>query len=296
MDAPEGATLTGQEAQELLDAFGAMAPLLKKSSLATNDGGRDHKKAKTQHKPKETDQHVDLHQVVQQMARLLLRLDVDQNLMRRQDSFVFYMQMEQESVIHVLSAKAKTWHAEVTQQTGQMKTQDWRPLRATLMHTLALTLQHRLMKLYQSQPSDPLFQTALQHRLLNDKGEFFFHRWDTASQSLTQTDQTPVPMERMKRYVDQLVENTMDPANTIKFHSLKPSDQKMTPWLLQISLRCDELQTLLEALVGCKVWCLLGASLKGHTLYQSHQAQQLKTMLGKGKGKSKSNGKGKTHT
>ena len=37
------------------------------------------------------------------------------------------MQMEQESVIHVLSAKAKTWHAEVTQQTGQMKTQDWRP-------------------------------------------------------------------------------------------------------------------------------------------------------------------------
>ena len=230
------------------------------------------------------------------MARLLLRLDVDQNLMRRQDSFVFYMQMEQESVIHVLSAKAKTWHAEVTQQTGQMKTQDWRPLRATLMHTLALTLQHRLMKLYQSQPSDPLFQTALQHRLLNDKGEFFFHRWDTASQSLTQTDQTPVPMERMKRYVDQLVENTMDPANTIKFHSLKPSDQQMTPWLLQISLRCDELQTLLEALVGCKVWCLLGASLKGHTLYQSHQAQQLKTMLGKGKGKSKSNGKGKTHT
>ena len=61
MDAPEGATLTGQEAQELLDAFGAMAPLLKKSSLATNDGGRDHKKAKTQHKPKETDQQVDLH-------------------------------------------------------------------------------------------------------------------------------------------------------------------------------------------------------------------------------------------
>ena len=55
MEAPEGATLTGQETQELLDAFGAMAPLLKKSNMEASDGGRDHKKAKTQHKPKETD-------------------------------------------------------------------------------------------------------------------------------------------------------------------------------------------------------------------------------------------------
>ena len=91
-------------------------------------------------------------------------------------------------------------------------------------------------------------------------------------------------MERMKRYVDQLVENTMDPANTIKFHSLKPSDQQMTPWLLQISLRCDELQTLLEVLVGCKVWCLLGASLKGHTLYQSHQAPTAEDHAREGQG------------
>ena len=66
-------------------------------------------------------------------------------------------------------------------------------------------------------------------------------------------------------------------------------DHQMTPWLLQISLRCDELQTLLETLAGCKVWNLLGASLKMHTMHHSHQAQQLQNLLGKGK----SAGKGK---
>ena len=58
----------------------------------------------------------------------------------------------------------------MTQQAGAMKIQEWRPLRATLMHTMALTLQNRLMKLYQCQPQDPLFQTALQHHVLNEKG------------------------------------------------------------------------------------------------------------------------------
>ena len=287
--------LNGRETQELLDTFGALAPLLQKANKDPKEEGGASKKAKTQHRAPGVEHQLDLPQVVQQMAKLLIRLDMDQNLMRKQDSFVFYMQMELESVIHVLSAKAKSWHTEMAQQEGQMKTQEWRPLRATLMHTMALTLQHRLKKLYDSQPTDPLFQTALKHHLVNNQGEFFYHRWDAKSQALSQTDQQPVGMDRMKRYVDQLVENTMDPANTLKFHSLRPSDQRMTPWLLQISLRCDELQTLLETLAGCKVWCPLGASLKAHTLHQSHQALQLQNMLGKSKGKGKHAGKGQNN-
>ena len=58
----------------------------------------------------------------------------------------------------------------------------------------------------------------------------------------------------MRKYMEQLVETTADPANIIKFHSLLATgEQSVTPWLLQISLRCDELQTLLETLAGNKV-------------------------------------------
>ena len=110
MDAPDGVPLTGRETQELLEMFGALAPLLKKVNKDPKEEGRDPKKAKTQHKGPETAQNLDLPQVVLQMARLLIRMDVDNNLMRKQDSFVFYMQMEQESVIHVLTARAKSWH------------------------------------------------------------------------------------------------------------------------------------------------------------------------------------------
>jgi hypothetical protein len=175
-------------------------------------------------------------------------------------------------------------------QESQMKTQDWKPLRLTLMQTLAVTMQQRLQKLYDCKPADQLYQTAMSHNLA--QGEFFFQRWDPASQQLTQTTQAPIAMERMRKYMERLVETTADPANIIKFHPLLATgEQSVTPWLLQISLRCDELQTLLETLAGNKVWNLLGAALKPHSLNQSSQAQQLKAMLGKGK----SAGKGKAH-
>ena len=253
---------------------------------------RDSKKAKTRHQPLAEDQDINLPQVVLQMARLVIKMDADQSLLRKQDSFVFYMQMEEESVIHVLSAKAHVWHQEMAAQDGQMKTQQWKPLRVTLMQTLAETLQHRLLKLYNCKSSDPLFQTALQHNLVNAQGEFYFQKWDAAAQKLVQTDQPPVAMDRMKRFVDQLVEILAEPANVVKFHALKANgDQRITPWILQISLRCDELQTLLEQLTGSKIWNLLGATLKAHSLPQSSQAEKLKTLLGKGK----SSGKGKHH-
>jgi hypothetical protein len=289
MDSTDSVPMTARETQELLATFGAMAPLLTKHSQRPKEDERDTKKVKTQHRPQVEELKADLPQVVMHMAKLLIRPDAAQNLLRKQDSFVFYMQMEPESVIHTLSSRAKSWHHEMSQES-QMKTQEWKPLRVTLMQTLAVTMQQRFQKLYDCKPTDQLYQTAMQHKLLNAQGEFFFQRWDSASQQLTQTDQPPVAMERMRRYMDQLVENTMDPNNVLKFHSLKASgEQAVTPWILQISLRCDELQVLLETLSGNKVWNLLGAALKPHTLSQSTQAQQLKTMLGKGK----SAGKGK---
>ncbi|CAL1131358.1 unnamed protein product, partial [Cladocopium goreaui] len=256
-----------KETQELMATFSAMAPLLAQHNQKQKEDERGPKKAKTQHRPPQEEPAQALPQVVMQMAKLLIRLDADQNLLRKQDSFVFYMQMEPESVIHVLTARAKAWHHEMSQETP-MKTQEWKPLRVTLMHHLAMTLQQRLQKLYACQPTDALFQKAMEHHLLNAKGEFFFQRWDPTSRKLTQTDQAPIPMDRMRRYMDQLVETTQEAGNILKFHSLKASgEQAVTPWLLQISLRCDDLQVLLETLSGNKVWRLLRAAMSNMVLH-----------------------------
>ena len=289
MDSLDTLSMPGKETQELMATFSAMAPLLVQHNQKQKEDERGHKKAKTQHRPQQEEPAQALPQVVMQMAKLLIRLDADQNLLRKQDSFVFYMQMEPESVIHVLTARAKAWHHEMSQETP-MKTQEWKPLRVTLMHHLAKTLQQRLQKLYAVPADGCPVSEGHEHNLLNAKGEFFFQRWDPTSRQLTQTDQAPIPMDRMRRYMDQLVETTQEAGNILKFHSLKASgEQAVTPWLLQISLRCDDLQVLLETLLGNKVWNLLGAALKPHTSVKAPQAEQLKVMLGKGK----SAGKGK---
>ena len=87
----------------------------------------------------------------------------------------------------------------------------------------------------------------------------------------------------------------------MKFQSLKPADTApVIPWLIQVSMRQDDLQCVLQVLQGNTVWNLLGLQLKPHTLPLSKQAVALKTLLGKGtvKGsnKGKAAGKGKVGT
>ena len=104
-------------------------------------------------------------------------------------------------------------------------------------------------------------------------------------------------MQKMLNYVNQLRELASDPHAVMKYHAMtKTEGQQTIPWLLQISLRQDELQVLLDTLQGSTAWGLVGAALKPHTLLQSKQGQQLQELLGKGKGKHQtksSPGKGK---
>ena len=126
------------------------------------------------------------------------------------------------------------------------------------------------------------------------EGQFVFQRWSPQAQSLKSTGQTPISLQRMAKYTEQLMEILKDPSATVKFTSLRPmSADAVVPWIWQISMRADDLQILLTTLQGCTVWALLGLSMKPHALHQSKQGQQLQTMLGKGQGKAPSKGKGK---
>ena len=97
----------------------------------------------------------------------------------------------------------------------------------------------------------------------------------------------------MLKYTEQLMKLAQDQQAVMKFQALKPSDSaKVVPWLMQISLRQDELQQLLLTLQGNTIWNLLGMQVKPHTLQQSRPAMILKGLLRKGQQKSHSKGKG----
>ena len=156
----------------------------------------------------------------------------------------------------------------------------------------AQSLQQRLHKLSQCQPQDQIFLTAVKHRMLNQDGSFPFHRRNPTDQQLMETDQTPIPMDRMIRYIGQFNDLVKDSSIILKFHALKaPESALMVPWMLQVAVRHDEIHVLLQTLVGSKVWGLIGMSLKPHTLQQSGPAVRLQDLMGKGPKKGRGKGK-----
>ena len=292
MDAMEAPTITSAQSQELLTALGGMAPLVIQGHIKKEDGREPKKARKDQHKPT-LHQQTDANQVMQLLAGLVLQLDRDNQALRRQDCFVCFLQNDPQGILPHLVHTAKQWHHQMSQQDHTMKDAlTYVPLRAILLQTLAQSLQQRLHKLSQCQPQDQIYQTAVQHRMLNQDGSFPFHRWNQMDQKLMETDQTPIPMDRMIRYIGQLNDLVKDSSIILKFHALKASETAlMVPWMLQVAVRHDVIHVLLQTLVGSKVWGLIGMSLKPHTLQQSGLAVRLQDLMGKGPKKGRGKGK-----
>ena len=278
--------MVGDQDMQMIQAFKEMGPLLDQY-IRSKDDERDTKKQKKQHQDPDTGPHAA--RLLRLMGTMLIRLDADQQLMRKQDSWIFYMQTEPNALLPNLVAQAQSWHTEVKTKKGQPDQMDnVMPLRQHLMKHTALLLRDRVQKLAQvtDMEQDQLWKTSVKHQLIQPDGSFPFQRWRPQQQALMPTKQAAVPLKRMLAYTVQLCELVEDAEVIVKFHALSKAEQIPTvPWLLQISMREDGLQTLLMTLQGSTVWGLLGASLKPHTLSQSKQGQQLKELLGKGKGK-----------
>ena len=240
--------------------------------------------------------------LVRLMGQMILRLDADQQMMRKQDSFVFFLQPAEPALLPQLMLRAKEWHQHMQQQHLPVEAQtDYVPLRIRLFQDLAMMLEDRVLKLSKADQKEQLWTAAREHGIVMEDGSFPFQRWNPQQKQLKQTKQDHVTMARMIKYTTQLKEISRDHTAILKFHSLKQMDgQQTVPWILQTGIRHDEIQSLMEVLQGCTVWGLIGATMKPHTQSQSKQCLQLQQMLGKGKGKNhstkgKSNGKGKPH-
>ena len=280
-------SLPGSEGLELQKTFAALAPLMQGAENGEDAAAKRHK-PNHHRQPEEGDQTKAL---VNLLASMVLRLDQETQQMRKQDSFVFYMQMEKEGVIHDLLKEGKQWHQSL-QNPGQMQVGDRKPLRAALAQKMVAVLKCRLEKLSQCQPQDAFFQAAVATGIINMAGEFSHHRWDATQKNLSTTDHAPVPMNRMIRYVQQLEELFQERDSLLKFHALRaPQGSQVTPWMMQVSLRMDDLHVLMCTLSGSKLWTLLGVSVKPHNMNQSPQGLKLQEMMGKGVGKHRGKGK-----
>ena len=185
-------------------------------SQEPNEEDRQVKKAKKRHSDQDGGKQA---QLIQLMAAMIIRMDYETQQLRKQDSYVFFMQMEADGVVHDLMKKGKEWHHHMQNGT-QMATEEQKPLRVALMQTLVTTLSTRLTELSKSQTSN-LYQAAVQTNVITTTGDFLFHRWDHTQQKLSTTDQAPIPMARMLRYVQQMEEIFKDWEVTLKFKSLK---------------------------------------------------------------------------
>eukprot|EP00435_Cladocopium_sp_Y103_P032534 s1098_g8.t1 len=88
------------------------------SPACTAPGVDDEENLKKKHKGGQVTppQHNPLPQVIQQMSRVLLQLDKDVQLMKRQDCFLCFMQVSGQSVLPLMATQAKHWHTQVAAQ------------------------------------------------------------------------------------------------------------------------------------------------------------------------------------
>ena len=280
------------EDQQLLETFKQMNKYLPNLLAQSGDDEQHHKKAKRAQPASSTMMPPD-RKLVPLLAQLVVRLDMENQTLRRQDSFIFYMQTQKDAILPTLLTTAKDWHNNLTNRSEEVKSKSqYLPLRLALAQTMVHHLDCRLQKIAQSPATDPLWTTAIKHGMLTEQGLWPYRRWNPTTQNLETTTQAPVSMDRMLKYIEQLKSLVTTPGAIMKFHSLRPQGQGSTiPWLLQTGVRQDELQVLMEVLTGNNIWGLLGTSVKPHTLAMSPQAQKIQELLGKGnkgaKGKSK---------
>ena len=197
MDNQESPQLGQQATAELLATFQAMAPMMTGAGKAKEDE-REPKKPKTNHTVGQAQESPALPEVIRLMGRLLIRMDQDQQLLHTQASYVCFLQSEKDAILPQLMQTAAQWHQEAKDASNMQISRQ--PLRVVLCQSMMKTLHQRLLQLSQSQPTSPMFKTALEQGLLNPQGEFHYQAWDQKDQRLKQTDKLPISMARMIRY------------------------------------------------------------------------------------------------
>ena len=285
---------------ELLESFQQLSPLLQAASAYHRAKDEEPQSKKSRHVAPEdpgnqvapTPQQAVL-TLTKILTQVVLQHERQLQAIHRQDSFVFFAQLNKQGCVPLLAQKTKEWKDQV--QSVDMPRSPSQTLRTYLLLALIQELQARVLKLSKSKPGEELWDTAVNSKMINADGSWPFQRWSHEKQVLENSHRPALQMPQVLRELDHLLELLRDNDHVMRFHALRPQ-QQVVPWLLQIHLRQDDLWRILQRWAQNSIWGMLGVSMKEHSqkLGKTAEALQQMTQAPKtGKGHSKGHSKGK---
>ena len=111
------------------------------------------------------------------MVQLLLRHERDLMAVQAQNSYVLFISTNKEGMMASLLQESVNW------KKAQKENQVTMPLRQHLFQFLLKTLLHRVLKLKDCKPTDPLWESSLQSQLLLKDGSWPFQVWNAQKKS-----------------------------------------------------------------------------------------------------------------
>ena len=236
-----------------------------------------------------------------QLAKLALQLDREMQLMKKEDTFLFFFGNKgNDSCLHLLMQTTETWAKEHQAQKQANQVTTMIPLRLKLMQVLFTTLLKKLDQLGAAEPGSELLLMAQKNLVLLPDKTCPYLEWDHQNKRLRASQKRPLTLKHVHQLCNDMLEALSDINLVAKFHSLPISNNtETTTWKLQLSMRQDQPWQLMQMLSHSAIWLLMGGSLKPHSLVQSPVAHQLQHTLGmsnqgKGRGKGKTKTKSKT--
>ena len=185
--------------------------------------------------------------------------------------------------------------ADVESQEWKDMTEKTTTLRTYLLKHLILEIQQRAIKLSQSSQGTQLWDVAVTKGVILQDGSWPFQQWCHTEKKLTKSHRAPLPMSRILKDLQFMVDLLTDNDHVMRFHSLRPQ-ANVVPWMLQLNMREDDLWRLFHQLSQSTLWGLMGLSLKQHNQQVSKPAQLLEQLTNTQGTAPKGRGKGKTKT
>ena len=235
---------------QVLQAFQNLAPLLDGTlKLSANPAAtkRQRVAAHLAKKDKPSAETSNLLPVLQVMAKLVLSLDRENQLQKKEDTYLFFFNSKETSgSLGILKKAAEDWHQQATlQPPSSLKT----PLRQKLLQTLLTDLLDRIQKLGDAPPESPLMQKAVQTMTILPDRTFPYLEWDHNTTALQISKRTPISLQKMHQHCTELLDMFRDSSLIQRFHALPTAPESaVSPWRLQVSIRADRPWELLQAL------------------------------------------------